>query len=122
MQRHRVRHARTGTAEARNAADARPQTASSSTAAAGGIPEQTRAQGRDLAVVHNDGELPVLAYTQTYTQTWRYDEDAVSYSHAWIIKPDGRGKQRIREHTDTAYEPRWSPRPVILQPVIRPQN
>ena len=156
----------------------------------------------------NDGELPVLAYTQT----WRYDEDAVSYSHAWIIKPDGTGKQRIRENTDmpvwdfsgtrlgfldlryhdfslgrvlytqlsqmddtdiasifrgasslvfspdgqfflfevdqpgnraiglagfgrdknpsfgrtipgiTAYEPRWSPRPVILQPVIQPQN
>ena len=156
----------------------------------------------------NDGELPVLAYTQT----WRYDEDAVSYSHAWIIKPDGTEKKRIRENTDmpvwdfsgtrlgfldlryhdfslgrvlftqlsqmddtdiasifrgasslvfspdgqfflfevdqpgnraiglagfgrdknpsfgrtipglTAYEPRWSPRPVILQPVIRPQN
>ena len=44
----------------------------------------------------NDGELPVLAYTQT----WRYDEDAVSYSHAWIIKPDGTEKKRIRQNSD----------------------
>ena len=44
----------------------------------------------------NDGELPVLAYTQT----WRYDEDTVSYTHAWTIKPDGTEKKRIRQNSD----------------------
>ena len=48
----------------------------------------------------NDGELPVLAYTQT----WRYDEDAVSYTHAWTIEPDGTEKRRIRENSD---QPVW---------------
>ena len=44
----------------------------------------------------NDGQLPVLAYTQT----WRYDEDAVSYTHAWTIKPDGTEKKRIQENSN----------------------
>ena len=48
----------------------------------------------------NDGELPVLAYTQT----WRYDEDAVSYTHAWTTRPDGTEKRRIRENSD---QPVW---------------
>ena len=46
-------------------------------------------------VVPSDG-IPVLAYTKT----WRYDEDDVSYTHAYTIKADGANNTLILENRD----------------------
>ena len=46
-------------------------------------------------VLPDDG-IPVLAYTKT----WRYDEDKVSYTHAYTIKADGSNNQLIKENED----------------------
>ena len=46
-------------------------------------------------IVPLDG-VPVL----TYTKTWRYDEDEVSYTHAYTIKADGTESQLIAENQD----------------------
>ena len=40
-----------------------------------------------------------------YTKTWRYDEDDVSYTHAYTIKPDGSNNALISEIKD---QPIWS--------------
>ncbi|MEM7371884.1 MAG: hypothetical protein AAF587_24935 [Bacteroidota bacterium] len=46
-------------------------------------------------VLPPDG-IPILAYTKT----WRYDEDAVSYTHAYTIKADGTDNRLIAENQD----------------------
>ena len=46
-------------------------------------------------VMPMDG-IPILAYTKT----WRYDEDNVSYTHAYTIKADGSDQQLIAENQD----------------------
>jgi Tol biopolymer transport system component len=48
-----------------------------------------------------DASNPILAYTKT----WRYDEDDVSYTHAYTIKPDGTSNTLISENKD---QPIWS--------------
>ena len=50
---------------------------------------------------NHDATNPTLAYTKT----WRYDEDDVSYTHAYTIKPDGSANTLISEHKD---QPVWS--------------
>lgn len=50
---------------------------------------------------NHDATNPVLAYTKT----WRYDEDDVSYTHAYTIKPDGSSNTLIAENKD---QPIWS--------------
>lgn len=50
---------------------------------------------------NHDANNPVLAYTKT----WRYDEDDVSYTHAYTIKPDGSANTLISENKD---QPIWS--------------
>jgi len=44
----------------------------------------------------NDGGLPILAYTKT----WRYDEDDVSYTHAYTIRADGSENMLLLENKD----------------------
>ncbi len=46
--------------------------------------------------VSEDDGLPVLAYTKT----WRYDEDDVSYTHAYTIKADGSDNKLIAKNKD----------------------
>lgn len=48
-----------------------------------------------------DGGEPVLAYTKT----WRYDEDDVSYTHAYTIRADGSEQTLVLENQDM---PIWS--------------
>ncbi|WP_299883531.1 hypothetical protein [uncultured Lacinutrix sp.] len=43
--------------------------------------------------------------TLVYTKTWRYDEDDVSYTHAYTIKPDGSANTLIAQNKD---QPIWS--------------
>lgn len=50
---------------------------------------------------NHDANNPILAYTKT----WRYDEDDVSYTHAYTIKPDGTNNTLISENED---QPIWS--------------
>lgn len=50
---------------------------------------------------NHDASNPILAYTKT----WRYDEDDVSYTHAYTIKPDGTSNTLISENKD---QPIWS--------------
>lgn len=50
---------------------------------------------------NHDASNPTLAYTKT----WRYDEDDVSYTHAYTIKPDGSANTLISENKD---QPIWS--------------
>ncbi len=50
---------------------------------------------------NHDANNPTLAYTKT----WRYDEDDVSYTHAYIIKADGSANILIAENKD---QPIWS--------------
>ena len=50
---------------------------------------------------NHDASNPVLAYTKT----WRYDEDHVSYTHAYTIKGDGTGNTLIAENK---HQPIWS--------------
>ena len=50
---------------------------------------------------NHDENNPVLAYTKT----WRYDEDDVSYTHAYTINPDGSANTLIAENKD---QPIWS--------------
>lgn len=50
---------------------------------------------------NHDPQNPVMAYTKT----WRYDEDDVSYTHVYTIKPDGTENNQIVENTD---QPIWS--------------
>jgi len=50
---------------------------------------------------NHDAENPLLAYTKT----WRYDEDDVSYTHVYTIKPDGSENTLINEYRD---QPIWS--------------
>lgn len=40
--------------------------------------------------------VPVLAYTKT----WRYDEDDISYTHAYTIKADGSNNQLVQKNKD----------------------
>lgn len=47
-----------------------------------------------------DGGEPILAYTQT----WRYDEDDFSYTHAYSIRADGSEKTLVAENKD---QPIW---------------
>ncbi len=49
---------------------------------------------------NHDATNPTLAYTKT----WRYDEDDVSYTHAYTIKPDGTQNTLISENKD---QPIW---------------
>ncbi len=48
----------------------------------------------------NDGKEPILAFTKT----WRYDEDDVSYTHAYTIRADGSSERLIAENKD---QPIW---------------
>lgn len=48
-----------------------------------------------------DGGEPVLAYTKT----WRYDEDDVSYTHAYTIRADGSEQKLVLKNQDM---PIWS--------------
>ncbi|OCQ23118.1 hypothetical protein A7985_03985 [Pseudoalteromonas luteoviolacea] len=48
----------------------------------------------------NDGKAPILAYTQT----WRYDEDDVSYTNVFTIRADGSDKTLLVENKD---QPIW---------------
>ena len=50
---------------------------------------------------NHDAGNPTLAYTET----WRYDEDDVSYTHAYTIKADGSNNTLISENKD---QPIWS--------------
>jgi len=50
---------------------------------------------------NHDVNNPVLAYTKT----WRYDEDDVSYTHAYTIKADGSNNTLLSENKD---QPIWS--------------
>ena len=50
---------------------------------------------------NHDSDNPLLAYTKT----WRYDEDEVSYTHAYTIKADGSDNTLIAENAD---QPIWS--------------
>lgn len=50
---------------------------------------------------NHDVSNPVLAYTKT----WKYDEDDVSYTHTYTIKPDGTDNTLISENKD---QPIWS--------------
>ncbi len=50
---------------------------------------------------NHDYSNPILAYTKT----WRYDEDDVSYTHAYTIKADGSNNTLISENKD---QPIWS--------------
>lgn len=50
---------------------------------------------------NHDANDPILAYTKT----WRYDEDDVSYTHVYTIRPDGSRDTLIAEHKD---QPIWS--------------
>lgn len=50
---------------------------------------------------NHDANNPVLAYTKT----WRYDEDDVSYTHCYTIKPDGSENTLIQENKD---QPIWN--------------
>lgn len=50
---------------------------------------------------NHDANNPTLAYTKT----WRYDEDDVSYTHAYTIKPDGSANTLISENKE---QPIWS--------------
>lgn len=45
---------------------------------------------------NHDKSNPVLAYTRT----WKYDEDDVTYTHAYTIKADGSQNTLIRKNTD----------------------
>jgi len=45
---------------------------------------------------NHDSSNPVLAYTKT----WKYDEDDVTYTHAYTIKADGSQNTLIRQNTD----------------------
>ncbi|KZN33939.1 hypothetical protein [Pseudoalteromonas luteoviolacea] len=47
-----------------------------------------------------DGKEPILAYTQT----WRYDEDDVSYTNVYTIRADGSEKTLLVENKD---QPIW---------------
>ncbi|KZN30016.1 hypothetical protein N480_03470 [Pseudoalteromonas luteoviolacea S2607] len=47
-----------------------------------------------------DGKAPTLAYTQT----WRYDEDDVSYTNVFTIRADGSDKTLLVENKD---QPIW---------------
>jgi len=49
----------------------------------------------------DDGDEAELAYTKT----WRYDEDDVSYTHAYNIRADGSDPQLIAENKD---QPIWA--------------
>ncbi|TQV87292.1 TolB family protein [Aliikangiella coralliicola] len=49
----------------------------------------------------DDDEEPLLSYTQT----WRYDEDDVSYTHAFTIRADGTEQQLVAENKD---QPIWN--------------
>lgn len=50
---------------------------------------------------NHDASNPTLAYTKT----WRYDEDELSYTHAYTIKPDGSANTLIAENKD---QPIWN--------------
>ena len=50
---------------------------------------------------NHDANNPTLAYTKT----WRYDEDDVTYTHAYTIKPDGSNNTLIAKNKDM---PIWS--------------
>lgn len=50
---------------------------------------------------NHDAKNPVLAYSKT----WRYDEDEVSYTHSYTIKPDGSQNTLIAKKHD---QPIWS--------------
>ncbi|CAM1345251.1 TolB family protein [Tenacibaculum amylolyticum] len=50
---------------------------------------------------NHDANNPLLAYTKT----WRYDEDDVSYTHVYTIKPDGSENKLLVENQD---QPIWS--------------
>jgi len=50
---------------------------------------------------NHDAENPLM----TYTKTWRYDEDDVSYTHCYTIKADGTENTKIVEYGD---QPIWS--------------
>jgi hypothetical protein len=50
---------------------------------------------------NHDASNPILAYTKT----WRYDEDDVSYTHTYTIKPDGSENTLIAKNCD---QPIWS--------------
>lgn len=50
---------------------------------------------------NHDPANPILAYSKT----WRYDEDAVSYTHVYTIKPDGSDNVLLAENQD---QPIWS--------------
>lgn len=50
---------------------------------------------------NHDPSNPILAYTKT----WRYDEDDVSYTHVYTIKPDGSENTLIAENQD---QPIWN--------------
>jgi len=50
---------------------------------------------------NHDASNSVLAHTKT----WRYDEDDVSYTHAYTIKPEGTSNTLISENKD---QPIWS--------------
>ena len=50
---------------------------------------------------NHDASNPLLSYTKT----WRYDEDDVSYTHIYTIKPDGTENTLIINNKD---QPIWS--------------
>lgn len=50
---------------------------------------------------NHDANNPLLAYSKT----WRYDEDSVSYTHVYTIKPDGSENKLLVENQDM---PVWS--------------
>ena len=47
-------------------------------------------------VIPTDGNAPILAYTKTY----RYDDDANSYTHAYTIRADGTEQTLLAENQD----------------------
>ena len=50
---------------------------------------------------NHDASNPILAYSKT----WKYDEDEVSYTHSYTIKPDGTQNTLIAKNQD---QPIWS--------------
>ena len=50
---------------------------------------------------NHDASNPILAYTKT----WRYDEDNVSFTHVYTIKPDGSENTLIAKNKD---QPIWN--------------